>query len=206
MKGHALYIVGTVLSLVALTGVAFFLGTKFPTSTDFIWTMGKGALPEVIAILLLIGLGPRVVHFVVDRVGFAVSKDKELEKRVRTARSLLRSVGNVTIMLLVSLLVLSVFSIDIRPLLAGLGIITLVLGLGLQSFIKDFVAGIGILFENQYDVGDKVKIGDFTGEVKEISLRLTTLKNEDGEISIPNGVAASSGVIKYSGKNKSASN
>jgi ATP-dependent Clp protease ATP-binding subunit ClpB len=74
----------------------------------------------------------------------------------------------------------------------------------IQKLILDGLAEK--IIGGQVKNGDKVKIGDFTGEVTEISFRLTTLKNEDGEISIPNGVVASSGVINYSRKNKSAGN
>ena len=77
---------------------------------------------------------------------------------------------------------LSLSGVDIRPILAGAGIIGLAVGFGAQSLVKDFVSGLFILIENQYDVGDTVKIGTFEGEVLQISMRSTSLKDADNNV------------------------
>ncbi|MCK4800131.1 mechanosensitive ion channel, partial [Candidatus Parcubacteria bacterium] len=76
--------------------------------------------------------------------------------------------------------ILSLFNIDIRPILAGAGIIGLAIGFGAQSLVKDFVSGLFILIENQYGIGDKVKIGSSEGKVTRITMRSTVLKDEEG--------------------------
>ena len=78
-------------------------------------------------------------------------------------------------------MVLNLFNIDIRPILAGAGIIGLAIGFGTQSLVKDFVSGLFILIENQYGIGDKVKLGNFEGEVVKITMRSTVLKDKEGK-------------------------
>jgi len=66
--------------------------------------------------------------------------------------------------------------------LAGVGVIGLAIGFGAQSLVKDFVSGLFILVENQYRIGDKVKIGSSEGNVIRITMRSTVLKDEEGKI------------------------
>jgi small conductance mechanosensitive channel len=73
------------------------------------------------------------------------------------------------------------FGVDIRPILAGAGVIGLAIGFGAQSLVKDFVSGLFILIENQYDIGDKVKIGSSEGNVIRITMRSTVLRDEEGK-------------------------
>lgn len=76
--------------------------------------------------------------------------------------------------------ILSIIGIPVSTLLAGAGIAGIAIGLGAQSFISDIVNGFFILLENQFDVGDSVTIGDFSGTVVSIGLRSTQLKGFDG--------------------------
>ena len=78
-------------------------------------------------------------------------------------------------------MILNLFGIDIRPILAGAGVIGLAIGFGAQSLVKDFVSGLFILVENQYGIGDKIKIGNFEGNVTRITMRSTVLKDETGK-------------------------
>jgi moderate conductance mechanosensitive channel len=95
----------------------------------------------------------------------------------------------VSIWILTALLLLSEIGLDIAPLLAGAGIAGVALGFGAQSIVKDFLAGLFILTENQYRVGDVIQINrDVSGTVERISLRATTLRDIDGMVHvIPNG-------------------
>jgi len=79
-------------------------------------------------------------------------------------------------------MILNLFGVDIRPILAGVGVIGLAIGFGAQSLVKDFVSGLFILVENQYRIGDKVKIGSSEGNVIRITMRSTVLKDEEGKI------------------------
>lgn len=83
---------------------------------------------------------------------------------------------------------LAILHVNIAGLVTGAGLIGLVVALGGQSAIKDFVAGVFILLENQYRVGDVVTIGGFSGVVEKITLRITQLRDLDGHLhTVPNG-------------------
>lgn len=72
--------------------------------------------------------------------------------------------------------VLAVWGVDTTALITGAGVLTLVVGLGLQSLIQDVVAGLFIIFENEFNVGDIITVDDFRGEVISIGIRTTKLK------------------------------
>ena len=98
---------------------------------------------------------------------------------------------------------LSEFSIDVKGLLAGAGVLGLAVGFGAQSLVKDVITGFFIIFEDQFSVGDYVKIGIAEGTVEEIGLRTTKIKSFTGEISIlPNGTIIQ--VVNYSMENSLA--
>jgi small conductance mechanosensitive channel len=81
-------------------------------------------------------------------------------------------------------MILEVFGVDTKSLVASLGVIGVVLGLALQDTLKDFLSGFNIIFENQFDVGDNVKIGTFRGEVISLGLKTTKVKAFTGEVLI----------------------
>lgn len=80
--------------------------------------------------------------------------------------------------------ILDVYGIDTKSILASLGVFSAVLALALQDILKDFVAGISIIIEGQFRLGDTVTIGGFKGEVISLSLKSTRLKAYTGEIKI----------------------
>ena len=84
--------------------------------------------------------------------------------------------------------IISELGFDIGPILASAGIAGLAIGFGAQSLVKDVISGFFILFEDQYGVGDVVKIGDLSGVVERMTLRVTVLRNLEGQVHvIPNG-------------------
>ncbi len=92
------------------------------------------------------------------------------------------------IYLIAAFLILSELGVDLAPLLAGAGVAGLAIGFGAQSLVKDFFAGIFILLEDQYAVGDIVDLGEATGVVENVSLRTTRLRSVDGIVwHVPNG-------------------
>jgi small-conductance mechanosensitive channel len=112
----------------------------------------------------------------------------ELERRIRTLQRLASRVAGAVIVIVASLMVLKLFAIDIGPAIAGLGVIGIAVGLGAQTLVKDWLAGIFIVIENQYSAGDLVRITGVEGEVEDFSLRRTTLRDPDGTVhSVPNG-------------------
>lgn len=112
----------------------------------------------------------------------------ELERRVATVGRLAVRVAATVIAVIAALMVLGLFGIDIAPALAGLGVVGIAVGFGAQSLIRDWLAGIFIVVENQYSEGDVVRIAGVEGVVQDFSLRRTTLRDLDGTVhSVPNG-------------------
>jgi len=118
-------------------------------------------------------------------------KTKRDEKqREDTLISTINAGVRVAIWMLTGLLLLSEFGVDIAPLIAGAGIAGVAIGFGAQSMVKDFLAGLFILMENQYRVDDVIQINrDVSGTVEQVTLRTTVLRDLDGMVHhIPNGV------------------
>ena len=103
------------------------------------------------------------------------------DRRHKTTLSLLDNVVKYFIAIIALLMILDVYGIDTKSLIASLGVISLVAGLALQDFLKDIIAGITIIFEDQYAVGDVVTIGDFKGTVTYLGIKSTRLKSFTGE-------------------------
>jgi len=96
----------------------------------------------------------------------------------------------VLIVTVAALMLLSTFGIDITPMLAGVGVAGLAISLGAQTLIKDLLGGFFIVMENQYAVGDTIKVGALSGEVERVTLRTTSLRDDNGQLHIiPNGEA-----------------
>jgi small conductance mechanosensitive channel len=112
----------------------------------------------------------------------------ELEKRADTVGGVLRKSMVGLIWTVAVIMVLREMNFDIRPLLAGAGIVGVAVGFGAQTVIKDVLAGFFLLIENQMRVNDVVVIDGTGGLVQEINLRTTSLRSEDGAVHIfPNG-------------------
>ncbi|NNE96272.1 MAG: mechanosensitive ion channel family protein [Acidimicrobiales bacterium] len=119
-------------------------------------------------------------------------REHTLEARSRqraiTIGAVLNSASTLGIVLVAGLLVLSELDLNLAPLIASAGIAGLAIGFGAQSMVKDFLAGIFIILEDQYGVGDIVNTGLATGKVEEVSLRTTRLRDQAGTLWIvPNG-------------------
>ncbi len=111
----------------------------------------------------------------------------EKRKRVETLISVFGGTFSFIIWIVAILMILPEFEINIAPILAGLGLVGLAVGMAAKDILADFIAGLFILLEGQYYVGDKIKISGLEGEVKEITLRRTIIRDEAGIIhSFPN--------------------
>lgn len=112
----------------------------------------------------------------------------EGEKRLRTASNILRYAASLMIVTISAAVLLNEFGINLVPLLAGASFLGLILGLGAQNLVKDYVGGFFLLVENQYAVGDVIEIGNVNGRVERITLRMTQLRDVAGKVHfIPNG-------------------
>jgi moderate conductance mechanosensitive channel len=123
----------------------------------------------------------RVVHGAVRAQKHTITKEEQ--KRAKTLIGIITTVVHIGIWIIALLMILDLSGVNTAPLLAGAGVIGVALGFGAQSFVKDSVNGIFILLENQYRVGDVVKINDnISGVVEKISLRETVLRDIDGNV------------------------
>jgi len=154
---------------------------------EFIINIIKQNAVDVIWIVILFFFGRLVLKLIVTRLARIVDDGDDTytsqkEKRAETLSHIIVSIGNVFIYAIILFMILNLFGVDIRPILAGVGVIGLAIGFGAQSLVKDFVSGLFILVENQYSIGDKVKIGSLEGNVIRITMRSTVLKDEEGKI------------------------
>jgi small conductance mechanosensitive channel len=130
---------------------------------------------------------PRVVSRVVVQTGYKESKEG-LEKRTNTLLRIFKGLARVVIIIVVIIMVLDEVGVPVAPVLAGFGIAGVAVGFGAQYLIRDLIAGIFIIMENQYRVGDVVKVADIIGLVEDITLRRTVLRDLDGIVHhVPNG-------------------
>ncbi len=110
------------------------------------------------------------------------------QQRTRTLLSLLRSVGLVVIAVMTLFMVLDSLGVELGPLLAGAGVVGLAVSFGAQSLVKDVISGLFILFENQFGVGDVIRIEGVSGSVEQMTLRIVVLRDAHGVVHIvPNG-------------------
>ncbi len=117
--------------------------------------------------------------------------DAKRAAQLKTIAAIVRGTAFSIIGFLIFLQILTLFSIDYRPLLASAGIVGVGIGLGAQSLFKDIINGIFILVEDQYNVGDVVKLASLQGTVEDLTLRLTRLRDGDGTLYIiPNSQIA----------------
>lgn len=105
-------------------------------------------------------------------------------KRAKTIQGLLENIIKYIIGIFVILAILTVYKVDVKAILAGLGIVGLVFGLALQDMIKDLLSGILIILENQYAIGDVIEVKGFKGEVTFLGLMTTRIKNYEGNTMI----------------------
>jgi len=149
-------------------------------------------LLHVLALFVIGWATLKVVDAALKRIALIVPTDEghrtRLDHRTTTLRYFVRSFGKAVLGALIVLMLAIELGLDPRPLLAGASIGVLALGFGAQSLVKDFIAGFFVLLEDQYGVGESVRIGNQEGVVESMTLRVTVLRGADGEVHvIPNG-------------------
>jgi small-conductance mechanosensitive channel len=161
---------------------------------DDIISFIRADLPRLLAILLLAFILLQISRFFVRRMNKLASRqvgNSQRASQLRTMAAILRGTSYGIIGFIVLLHVLSIFNINLTPLLASAGVVGVGIGLGAQSIFKDMLNGIFILIEDQYNVGETVKIAGLSGTVEDMTLRRTTLRDGDGTLyMIPNSQIA----------------
>jgi small-conductance mechanosensitive channel len=154
------------------------------------YTLAQIVLPLAVTVAVTL-LALRLVTVVsghVERRFVASVDDLDRRARLGTVYRAGRSTAQVAILAIATLIGLATVGINIGPALTAAGILGLAVSLGAQTLIKDFIGGLTVLLEDEYRVGDTVRIGTVTGEVERISLRRTDLRDAEGRLFIvPNG-------------------
>ena len=156
------------------------------------WNLhGWSIIWTVVVALVAMFLVNRTVHHVVRpalKRQMGESTEEDLARRADTLTSVISGTAKFIIATLAVLTILPELGIDVRAVLAGVGVTSLAIGFGAQSLVRDGLNGIFIISENQYGVGDTVTIANTTGTVEEISLRRTLVRDATGALhTIPNG-------------------
>src|SRR5207245_9530672 len=146
-------------------------------------------MPKIVFVVLAAFVLTRIIRAVARKTAdLQVRKLPPVRvQQVRTVASVITSISVFVILLLAALEVLSLLGLNLGPMLASAGIAGLAIGFGAQTLVHDFVNGFFILLENQYDIGDNVRIAGVKGTVEAMSLRHTLLRDEDGTVHfVPN--------------------
>jgi small-conductance mechanosensitive channel len=106
--------------------------------------------------------------------------DERRKQRVQALGAILRSAASVTIFAIAGFVILGDLGINLAPLLASAGVVGVAIGFGAQSLVKDYLSGIFMLVEDQYGVGDVITIGNATGTVENVTLRVTRVRDVNG--------------------------
>ena len=140
-------------------------------------------LVQIVGIFFLSRVAIEVVNLLVDRALGQPTPDALPEENQRrlTLSPLLKSLLKYLVYSGAFVLVLQIIELDVTPILAGAGLLTLIVGLGAQPIINDVVSGFFILFENLFLVGDYIEIGTAQGVVEAIDIRTTRIRDPDGQ-------------------------
>ncbi|MDQ0856882.1 mechanosensitive ion channel family protein [Bacillus sp. V2I10] len=156
---------------------------------DLWLNFGLGLL-KIIGIMILSTILIRVGNAVIGKFFLLRTKSplRISERRENTLVKLLDNILTYLVYFVALLMILETLSFDVKALLAGAGIVGLAVGFGAQNLVRDIITGFFIIFEDQFSVGDMIRVGQFEGTVEEIGLRTTKIKSWTGEINIlPNG-------------------
>ncbi len=156
------------------------------------WFLHHGL--KIILIIFLAYLANKLLQKLIYKaVRMAVATDPSSssdaeKKREDTLISIFSTTLRIVFIIIVSMMALQEVGVEIGPLLAGAGIVGLALGFGGQYLIRDLISGLFIILENQYRIGDVVSFDNTGGLVEEITLRMTTIRDQDGTVHhIPHG-------------------
>ena len=106
--------------------------------------------------------------------------DERRKQRVRALGAILRSISSIAIFSIAGFVILGDLGINLAPLLASAGVVGVAIGFGAQSLVRDYLSGIFMLVEDQYGVGDVITVGDATGTVENVTLRITRMRDVNG--------------------------
>ncbi|RFU62499.1 mechanosensitive ion channel family protein [Peribacillus glennii] len=154
------------------------------------WVIIGQGMVKILLIIVIAGFVIKIGKTIIRKF-FEMRERSPLrvsERREATILRLLQNILTYAVYFITFIMVLEIMGIKVGALLAGAGIVGLAVGFGAQSLVKDIITGFFIILEDQFSVGDYVRVGQFEGEVLEIGLRTTKIKSATGELHVlPNG-------------------
>lgn len=183
------------IGLPALLSLA--LQAEDPSQSDWDkvedWLLDHGTVLGGIAVFVMIAIiainmaVPRLVRVTTER-RLINKPQEEIDQRIDTLSHVFTRTGGAVFILIGLLTALPEMGVNVGALIAGFGIAGIAIGFGAQSMVKDFLAGIFILVDNQYARGDVIQVAGVSGVVEDIGLRRTVLRDLDGARHwVPNG-------------------
>jgi small conductance mechanosensitive channel len=109
-------------------------------------------------------------------------RSERRRQRAEALASVLRSIASITVFSIATLMILAEVGLDLAPLLASAGVAGVAIGFGAQNVVKDFLSGLFMLLEDQYGVGDVIDVGEASGTVEAVGLRITTIRDGHGVV------------------------
>ncbi len=158
-------------------GLKKYFGMLTDDSSSAVFTPVR--IIAAVAVAIFVYLVTSVICFILEKVCAG-------KKRSKTVAGLVTSIIRVIGAILGIVWVLSVMGVNLAAIFASLGVLSLIIGFGVQSLIEDCVTGIFIIIEGEYNIGDIIVLEDFRGTVERINMRTTRLKDDGGNIKIVN--------------------
>lgn len=160
--------------------------------------------PKVYLPIIYIAMGIVVYELLantitrVSKINIKIKKydSKGMDKRKTTIISLINNLIKYVIAIIIIIMILNLYGVNTTSIIASLGAVSLIIGLAFQDIIKDLLAGVFLVFDNAYAVGDWIEIGGFKGEVISLGLKTTKIKAYTGEIKVISNSAFTE-VINY---------
>lgn len=145
-------------------------------------------LEHILAPIIYIIMG-MIVYYLIKRCFNKISQTgknltKQQKQKTKTLHIMVLNIIKYVIVIIEILAILSAFGVNVKSIVAGLGITTAIIGLAFQDLAKDLIAGFSIITENQYEIGDIIEVDNFRGEVIFIGLKTTRIRNYKGATKI----------------------
>ncbi len=149
------------------------------------------AVVVVILALVVAALGGRALHRGLGRLGERTSGrglSGRTSARIATVAGLVANLWRFAVAVVAVVVLLSIFGVNLTPLLASATVLGATIGFGAQTLVRDYLSGVLLTAENQFDVGDTISVNETTGVVEALSLRVTRLRDAKGLTwYVPNG-------------------
>jgi small conductance mechanosensitive channel len=164
-----------------------FLGKVLDEWIDDTQEFIHSKLPHLIVVAVLAFLLNRLLHVITRRMIYLAEQHAASPGRiaqVKTLAGVIRTTGLTIVVLITGLQFLAAVGVNLAPLLASAGVVGVAIGLAAQNIVRDMLNGVLILIEDQFSVGDTVRLAGLAGTVEAMTLRKTTVRDVDGTLYI----------------------